>query len=277
MVGFGFMDNTVMLHAGNAIDLTVGVTFGLSTLAAAACGQICSDVAGVSFGGLIEAAAGRLGLPSPDFTEEQRHSTIVKNVGLLGSVVGVITGCSMGLLNLLLIDAEQAGEMKMAAISSAMGFSVSISNTTCEGRTVLVLEGPEGIDGVIAAVTTAIAASGCRIQEMDGHRGHRDEDRENVSLNFRFALTKDGRQVEDEELEALGRSVMKACNNPERLHQLSVANEELRRKNDELAWRLAQMQASMEAHLLTISKRRSEELLRTRSSCRRSDVQSSLE
>ena len=29
----------VMLHAGNAIDATLGVTFGLSTLAAAACGQ----------------------------------------------------------------------------------------------------------------------------------------------------------------------------------------------------------------------------------------------
>ena len=30
----------VMLHAGNAIDATLGVTFGLSTLAAAACGQL---------------------------------------------------------------------------------------------------------------------------------------------------------------------------------------------------------------------------------------------
>ena len=29
-----------MLHAGNAIDATLGVTFGLSTLAAAACGQL---------------------------------------------------------------------------------------------------------------------------------------------------------------------------------------------------------------------------------------------
>ena len=29
----------VMLHVGNAIDATLGVTFGLSTLAAAACGQ----------------------------------------------------------------------------------------------------------------------------------------------------------------------------------------------------------------------------------------------
>ena len=38
-----------MLHAGNAIDATLGVTFGLSTLAAAACGQVCSDVAGAAW------------------------------------------------------------------------------------------------------------------------------------------------------------------------------------------------------------------------------------
>lgn len=32
MIGFGFTDQTVMLQAGNAIDCTLGVTFGLSTL-----------------------------------------------------------------------------------------------------------------------------------------------------------------------------------------------------------------------------------------------------
>ena len=35
MVGFGLMDNTIMIHAGNLIDCTLGVTFGLSTLSAA--------------------------------------------------------------------------------------------------------------------------------------------------------------------------------------------------------------------------------------------------
>jgi len=40
MVGFGFMDNTIMIHAGEYLDTTVGVTFGLSTLTAAAMGQV---------------------------------------------------------------------------------------------------------------------------------------------------------------------------------------------------------------------------------------------
>ena len=35
-----------MLHAGNAIDATLGVTFGLSTLAAAACGQPLGGIGG---------------------------------------------------------------------------------------------------------------------------------------------------------------------------------------------------------------------------------------
>ncbi|CAN0299735.1 unnamed protein product, partial [Hapterophycus canaliculatus] len=40
MVGFGIMDNFVMLTAGDIIDNTFGVKFGLATLTAAACGQV---------------------------------------------------------------------------------------------------------------------------------------------------------------------------------------------------------------------------------------------
>ena len=44
MVGFGFMDNFIMIQAGGLIDSTLGVKFGLATLTAAAMGQIFSDV-----------------------------------------------------------------------------------------------------------------------------------------------------------------------------------------------------------------------------------------
>ena len=50
MVGFGFMDNLVMIQAGEAIDSTLGVTFAMSTLTAAAYGQVISDVSGVLSG-----------------------------------------------------------------------------------------------------------------------------------------------------------------------------------------------------------------------------------
>ena len=43
MIGFGFMDNLVMIQAGEAIDSTIGVAFGLATMTSAAFGQIVSQ------------------------------------------------------------------------------------------------------------------------------------------------------------------------------------------------------------------------------------------
>ena len=40
MIGFGFMDNLIMIQAGDLIDNTTGVRFGLATLTAAAFGQV---------------------------------------------------------------------------------------------------------------------------------------------------------------------------------------------------------------------------------------------
>ena len=34
MVGFGFMDNIIMIQVGDLIDSTLGVTFGLATITA---------------------------------------------------------------------------------------------------------------------------------------------------------------------------------------------------------------------------------------------------
>ena len=49
-IGFGMMDNAIMILAGEYIDITLGATFGLSLLASAALGNLISDVAGVGFG-----------------------------------------------------------------------------------------------------------------------------------------------------------------------------------------------------------------------------------
>lgn len=54
MVGFGIMDNFIMIQAGDAIDNTFGATLGIATLTAAAFGQVFSDVSGVLFGGVVE-------------------------------------------------------------------------------------------------------------------------------------------------------------------------------------------------------------------------------
>jgi hypothetical protein len=43
MIGFGFMDNFVMIQAGHYIDSTLGVTLGLATLTAAAAGTLLAS------------------------------------------------------------------------------------------------------------------------------------------------------------------------------------------------------------------------------------------
>jgi hypothetical protein len=110
--GFGFMDNLVMIQAGDLIDSTIGVRFGLSTLTAAAFGQVFSDVSGVCFGGTVEAIASRLGLPVVTLTMAQLSLPIAKRTALGGAVVGVIVGCLLGMTSLLFMDLGKAERLK---------------------------------------------------------------------------------------------------------------------------------------------------------------------
>ncbi|CAE7322343.1 tmem65 [Symbiodinium sp. CCMP2592] len=242
MVAFGFMDNTVMLHAGNAIDATLGVTFGLSTLAAAACGQVCSDMAGVTFGGVIEALAAKVGLPAAHLTEEQLSSGTVKRVGLMGSLLGVFSGCSLGLLNLFIIDTDRTRELKLAAESEACGFSVEISNAVRPGCTAITIEGPQGVKGVIASVTNVMASEGILIRDMSGHR----DSEATGTLTLTFYVTKDGEEVEDDDLKSLGRSIMAACNDPQ-FHQ--KLEKKMVSELEELKTQLARAQEALETAL----------------------------
>jgi hypothetical protein len=45
------MDNAIMIIAGDQIDASLGITLGISTMAAAALGNLLSDIVGVCFGG----------------------------------------------------------------------------------------------------------------------------------------------------------------------------------------------------------------------------------
>jgi len=112
MVGFGFMDNIVMIQAGEAIDLTLGVTFGLSTLTAAALGQVISDFSGVCFGGTVDAMVTKMGLPTAELTSSQRLLKSVRLSMTGGAALGVVVGCSLGMTSLLFMDLDKADRMK---------------------------------------------------------------------------------------------------------------------------------------------------------------------
>lgn len=104
MVGFGFMDNFIMIQAGDLIDSTIGVTFGLATLTSAAFGQVISDVVGVTSSGAVEALVVRLGLPVPDLSLEQRQTPFIKFVVTCSAALGIVVGCLLGMTCLLFKD-----------------------------------------------------------------------------------------------------------------------------------------------------------------------------
>jgi hypothetical protein len=172
MIGFGFTDQTVMLQAGNAIDCTLGVTFGLSTLTAAAIGQICSDASGVIFGGTLERLATSMGLPSPQLTLTQRLLPIVSHTKWLGSLLGVMFGCTLGLVNLLWIDTGRSSTLKLQAFNDEQEFEFEIeaSNAIRPGiATTLTVTGPD-VEGLLASMTATMAVRGCSIVEVHAKR-----------------------------------------------------------------------------------------------------------
>jgi tRNA-specific adenosine deaminase 1 len=113
-VGFGIMDNAILLLAGEAIDVYLGVTLGISTMCAAAIGNIISDLCGVVFGTMIEDAllrwskkieritGGRVRLPPmPKLSYDQRNLRSVRWSSQLGCAAGLTVGCVIGMFPLL--------------------------------------------------------------------------------------------------------------------------------------------------------------------------------
>merc|ERR1719422_1664608 len=74
MVGFGFMDNAVMIVCGEFIEIKLGAALCISTLAAAGLGNLISDVVGLGAGGIIEAGAAKMGFEAPALTASQLAS-----------------------------------------------------------------------------------------------------------------------------------------------------------------------------------------------------------
>merc|ERR1719199_2096244 len=107
MVGFGFMDNIIMIQVGEQIDLTFGVKFGFATLTAAGFGQIVSDTSGVLSGRFVEALAAKLKVAEHGLTKEQKRLPHVRRLRTAAMVLGVAVGCLLGMTSLLFMDLEK--------------------------------------------------------------------------------------------------------------------------------------------------------------------------
>ncbi len=100
-IGFGFLDNFIMILAGDYIDHHIGLTLGISTMAAAALGNTISDLFGIGSAWYVESFAARLGAKPPVLTHVQLHMTQSRVAANAGRALGVAFGCIIGMIPLL--------------------------------------------------------------------------------------------------------------------------------------------------------------------------------
>ena len=110
MVGFGFVDNAIMIAAGEVLEVQLGAAFCLSTLAAAGLGNLISDVVGLSAGGAIESAAERAGLSAAaaSLSAAQAASRAAYYTRGTAAVLGISAGCLLGMFPLLFYSEDDA-------------------------------------------------------------------------------------------------------------------------------------------------------------------------
>ena len=102
-IGFGFLDNALMLAFGETIESSVGLSLGLSTMAAAAIGNTLSDVCGVGLANKIEYWCAKFGLTEEvTITAGQAKEVRAVVARLGGAMTGVTIGCILGSFPLLL-------------------------------------------------------------------------------------------------------------------------------------------------------------------------------
>uniref|UniRef100_A0A0V0J844 Transmembrane protein 65 n=1 Tax=Schistocephalus solidus TaxID=70667 RepID=A0A0V0J844_SCHSO len=102
-IGFGFMDNFVMIIAGEYIDLTFATVFGFSTMAAAGLGNLVSDICGLGLVGYVEKYASLFGVKMPSLTPAELSSKSASRASNMGRLVGISVGCLLGMFPLLFI------------------------------------------------------------------------------------------------------------------------------------------------------------------------------
>ena len=246
----GFMDNTVMIQAGNAIDCTIGVMLGLSTLAAAAIGQIISSGVSVTFGGYVEGMARQAGLPSAGFTSAQRQLKSVRRFAMFGQLFGVVVGATLGLVNLALIDTNRSTHLKLEALTEEQefAFEVEASNTKRNDASVLTVKGPD-VDGLLASMTEALAESGYTLVEL--HASPRSTGYIEDVFVVRPRGQKRG-QMDDGELDDLARKLLAASRDPLSAHTLKTEVQKLRAKNQRLRDRVNKLIHKLEDQHITI-------------------------
>jgi rRNA maturation endonuclease Nob1 len=111
MIVFGFIDNFIMIIAGDAIDTNIAQTLGYSTMAAAGLGNMLSDIGGEVAGAKVEKTLNDMGFDvSPVSDEEMENESVpgwMKFMDKNAGAFGVAIGCILGMVPLLFKENEE--------------------------------------------------------------------------------------------------------------------------------------------------------------------------
>ncbi|XP_064554063.1 transmembrane protein 65 isoform X2 [Drosophila montana] len=105
-IAFGFLDNFIMIMAGEYIESSLGHFITLSTMAAAGLGNTISDIMGITMATYVEEGCELLGLKQPQMTPAQFELKSSKRASSLGRIVGITVGCLIGMCPLWLMKDE---------------------------------------------------------------------------------------------------------------------------------------------------------------------------
>lgn len=93
MFTFGFVDNFILVLAGEAIDNTISASFGFSPMFSAGVGNAISDVIGVLLGSFMATLVYKL-------FGEVKEEDVSRGTFLVAQAVGIFLGCMVGLFPL---------------------------------------------------------------------------------------------------------------------------------------------------------------------------------
>lgn len=100
-IGFGFLDNTIMILGGDSIEFMLGSVITISTMTAAALGNTLSDVLSIGSTLYVEKLVAKCGLKKPDLTYNQLNLDSSRFAANVGRTLGVTVGCFLGMFPLL--------------------------------------------------------------------------------------------------------------------------------------------------------------------------------
>jgi len=130
-----------------------------------------------------------------------------------GSAAGVVLGCVLGLVNLLLIDTGRSQELKEQASLEEEPYRIEMSNSKRDNATVISIHGPDR-QGLMASIANTFSDLGLSLLEVSARPSSSDVGNataiEDVFVVQRQDAGGDRRQIADDQLEEVARALQEA-------------------------------------------------------------------